>query len=108
MAGLRTSSDRVIIALEHNLQGEHEVAVWHGTPYPTAWDPPYTGYMTLVGIWPCQTLPAAAYQNRSQAGRTGMGLDTAAAQPTTIISCHSPPLRLRLLPKDWPGAVSPT
>src|SRR5215472_7577656 len=40
-------------------------------------------------------------------GRTG-GLDAAAAQPDTVTSCHSPPLRLRLLPKAWPGAVSPT
>ena len=35
-------------------------------------------------------------------------LDAAAAQPDTVISCQSPPLRLRLLPKAWPGAVSPT
>ena len=32
----------------------------------------------------------------------------AAAQPDTVTSCQSPPLRLRLLPKAWPGAVSPT
>src|SRR5262249_5018396 len=33
-----------------------------------------------------------------------------AVQPLlcTVISCHRPPLRLRLLPKAWPGAVSPT
>ena len=38
----------------------------------------------------------------------GVGLAAAVAQPDTVISCHSPPLRLRLLPKAWPGAVSPT
>ncbi len=32
---------------------------------------------------------------------------TAAAQPGTVTSCHSPPLRLRLLPKAWPGKMSP-
>src|SRR5690348_14701566 len=41
-------------------------------------------------------------------GRTGRGPNSAAAQPGTVTSCHSPPLRLRLLPKAWPGAVSPT
>jgi hypothetical protein len=41
-------------------------------------------------------------------GRAGVGLDAVAAQPGTVISCQSPPLRLRLLPKAWPGAVSPT
>jgi hypothetical protein len=29
-------------------------------------------------------------------------------EPDTVTSCQSPPLRLRLLPKAWPGAVSPT
>jgi hypothetical protein len=38
----------------------------------------------------------------------GGRLGVSAAQPGTVISCHSPPLRLRLLPKAWPGAVSPT
>ncbi len=41
-------------------------------------------------------------------GGAGGGLNATAVQPGTVASCHSPPLRLRLLPKAWPGKVSPT
>jgi len=56
-------------------------------------------------------LTAVAEPERAGAGARGGpggGLDATAAQPGTVTSCHSPPLRLRLLPKAWPGAVSPT
>src|SRR5258707_481816 len=36
------------------------------------------------------------------------GVETAAAAPDTMTSCHTPPDTLRPLPLAWPGAVSPT
>jgi putative transposase len=46
------------------------------------------------------------------AGRRGRGFRHAhgcgRVHPAVVTSCQSPPLRLRLLPWAWPGAVSPT
>ena len=54
--------------------------------------------------WPAgpRALLVAARRERWPTG----GLDAGVVQPVTVISCQRPPLRLRLLPWAWPGAVS--
>lgn len=43
--------DRVITALQRRLQQETDTALRRGMHYPTTWDPLFTGYMTLAGLY---------------------------------------------------------
>ena len=57
--------------------------------------------------WLAEQLSPVVSEARVES-ETRRGRDSVAAQPDTAASCHSPPLRLRPLPKAWPGARSPT
>lgn len=43
--------DRVITALQRRLQQETDTALRRGMHYPATWDPLFTGYMTLAGLY---------------------------------------------------------
>ena len=49
-------------------------------------------------------------QMMENAGRSlaELAIDRFSPGSVTVTSCQSPPLRLRLLPWAWPGALSPT
>jgi DinB superfamily len=43
--------DRVIAALQHRLAREPDAALRRGMHYPTSWDPFFTSYMTVSGLY---------------------------------------------------------
>ena len=60
---------------------------------------------------PADALTVPPPERKTLLAAAGLREDTdirVMTQPDTVTSCQSPPLRLRLLPKAWPGAVSPT
>jgi DinB superfamily len=48
---MRSRFDRVITALQASLETEHDATLRHGMSYPTTWDPFFTDYMTLAGLY---------------------------------------------------------
>jgi DinB superfamily len=48
---MRSRLDSVITALQASLETEHDAALRRGMYYPTTWDPLFTGYMTVAGLY---------------------------------------------------------
>jgi hypothetical protein len=73
MAGML---DHVIAVLQRHLQRETDTALRRGMHYPTTWDPYFTDYMTLAGLYHYPTQHFRHHQRQltlpSTSGSSGM------------------------------------
>lgn len=68
---MRGRFDRVITALQASLLREHDAAPRCGMWYPTSWDPFFTGYLTLAGLYRYPTQHFNHHHHHQQLTLTG-------------------------------------